>query len=79
MAELLLFVTIKEKLQTDSITIDPSIKTILELREWMIEQYPSIENDLSNVIWAKNEEYVELDDVIYPTDVVAIISPVSGG
>lgn len=79
MAELLLFVNIKEKLQTDSIAIDPSLETIADLHTWLVAKYPSIEEDLTNIIWAKNEEYVESDEPIHEGDVVAIITPVSGG
>ncbi len=79
MAKLLLFVHIKEKVQTDSLVIPAKIRTIAELESWLGEEYPTIKEDLAHVIWAKNEEYVELEEQIEPDDVIAMIAPVSGG
>ncbi|MET3507212.1 MoaD/ThiS family protein [Halalkalibacter oceani] len=79
MASLLLFASIKEKLETDALTIDPELNTIAEVREWLIEQHPEVSADLEQVIWAKNEEYAELSETFSDDDTLAIISPVSGG
>ncbi|MCM3760265.1 MoaD/ThiS family protein [Alkalihalobacillus oceani] len=79
MASLLLFASLKEKLGTDALTIDPGLNTIAEVREWLIEQHPEVSADLEQVIWAKNEEYAELSETFSSDDTLAIISPVSGG
>lgn len=72
------FAEIKEILQTNSENID--IKESIDVESFkqvLFERHPSISNKKFQV--AVNEEFVQKEDIIQPTDVVALIPPVSGG
>lgn len=76
--KVLYFAEIKEILQTDSEMIDINEELSVERFEQMLfERHPSIKDKKFQV--AVNEEFVKKEDIIQPTDVVALIPPVSGG
>lgn len=79
MANVLLFASIKEKLQQQSLSIPTTVSTIGELKSWLVQTYPEIEDDLEDVMWAKNEQFADETEQIEENDVIAIITPVSGG
>lgn len=78
--KVLYFSSIKDKLKKNSeeFEIDKDI-TVEEFLNILAKKYPQIENNLSNVMIAVNEEYVDKDYLLKNNDVVAIIPPVSGG
>ena len=76
--KVLYFAEIKEILQTDSETIDINESINVDaFKQNLFERHPSIKSKKFQV--AVNEEFVQDEDIIQPTDTVALIPPVSGG
>lgn len=76
--KVLYFAEIKEILQTDSETIDINEAINVDaFNQYLFERHPSIKTKKFQV--AVNEEFVQDEDIIQPTDIVALIPPVSGG
>lgn len=76
--KVLYFAEIKEILQTDSETIDINESINVDaFKQNLFERHPSINSKKFQV--AVNEEFVQDEDIIQPTDTVALIPPVSGG
>lgn len=75
----LYFSSIKDKLgkQQEEIEFDGS--SIKDFKEKIAQLYPEIKDNLDRVMFAVNEEYVDLDFVVKEGDVIGIIPPVSGG
>ena len=75
--KVLYFAEIKEILQTDSETIDINESINVDaFKQNLFERHPSIKSKKFQV--AVNEEFVQDEDIIQPTDTVALIPPVSG-
>lgn len=51
--------------------------TLMLFKQNLFERHPSIKSKKFQV--AVNEEFVQDEDIIQPTDTVALIPPVSGG
>lgn len=76
--KVLYFAEIKEILQTDMEQLDTKEDISVEsFKQLLFNQHPSIREKKFQV--AVNEEFVQNEDIIQPTDVVALIPPVSGG
>ncbi|RAN80333.1 molybdopterin converting factor subunit 1 [Bacillus sp. SRB_331] len=77
MIEVLLFAHLQEEASKPALHIDCENITVTELKEVLIKKYSvAISNE---IMVAVNEEYANEDDIIQTGDVVAMISPVSGG
>ncbi|MEP7129140.1 MAG: MoaD/ThiS family protein [Chitinophagales bacterium] len=62
-----------------SISIELSDKpTVVDLKHSLQEKYPRLKQ-LSTFMIAVNNRYASSDEMISPTDEIAIIPPVSGG
>lgn len=55
-----------------------NLRTVGEVRHFLIEQYPALKN-LSSLALAVNMEYANENQAILDTDEIALIPPVSGG
>ncbi len=77
MIKLLFFAELEEIVGSRELTIEKGELTIVELKQFLKEQYPTLPVDRAMI--AVNEEYVEDTNVIKANDVVALIPPVSGG
>nr|WP_245342050.1 MULTISPECIES: molybdopterin converting factor subunit 1 [Staphylococcus] len=76
--KVLYFAEIKEILQTDSEILDINeTMDVNNFKQRLFERHPSIQSKKFQV--AVNEEFVQEEDIIQPTDTVALIPPVSGG
>lgn len=77
MNKILFFATLKEEIGQGTIDIDAKNKTIGELKEILVESYPTL--NLEGVMTAINEEFALDVDQIQEEDTIAFIPPVSGG
>ena len=57
---------------------DAELKTVGELRRWLLASYPAFA-DLASLRVAVNEEYAEDELVLHPGDEIVLIPPVAGG
>lgn len=64
--------------QVLSIPEDPKIATVLELKQWILDQYPEMGNLYSFAI-AVDQEYADDETPITQSQEIALIPPVSGG
>jgi len=61
-----------------TVVIETNSKTVGDLRSWLVQNYPSI-NDLRSLFIAVNKNYAADDIVLKETDEIVLIPPVSGG
>jgi len=75
----LLFGIIRDVIGENTLKLDLE-KAILigQLKQDLLKKYTNLQQ-YSNFSIAVNEEYVDLNYVLQPNDVVALIPPVSGG
>lgn len=73
------FAGIAEKINKQEIVLKQQEMTVGGLRQWLIAEYPALEDDLNRAMIAVNEEFAEEETKISEVDVVALIPPVSGG
>ena len=75
----LLFGIIRDVIGENTLELDLE-KAILigQLKQDLLKKYTNLQQ-YSNFSIAVNEEYVDLNYVLQPNDVVALIPPVSGG
>jgi molybdopterin synthase catalytic subunit len=57
----------------------PNAATVLELKNYLVQRYPSVEKALPTSVVAINREFAFDDDLLKAGDEVAIFPPVSGG
>ncbi len=76
--KLLYFSILKERLKAEFEEIEFSGK-VSELRRFLIEKYPELEDIIKVSMFAVNYEYVGEDFELKGGEVVAVIPPVSGG
>ncbi|AKS66478.1 molybdopterin synthase small subunit [Staphylococcus schleiferi] len=76
--KVLYFAEIKELLgqSEETFHFDHPI-AVTALKQHLYQNYPAIQGKKFQV--AINEDFAQVDDVIQPNDVVALIPPVSGG
>lgn len=76
--KVLYFAEIKEILQkgTEEFELEHEM-TVEAFKKYLFETYPEIKGKQFQI--ALNEEFVPNDELIQPSDVVALIPPVSGG
>ncbi|WP_202081073.1 molybdopterin converting factor subunit 1 [Caldalkalibacillus salinus] len=79
MIKVLFFAGLAEKTGQRVVELDYCDLTVRDLKSKVIQQYPSIKQDLDGVMVAVNEEFVNADYKISSADEVAFIPPVSGG
>lgn len=60
------------------ISAEEKIKTVQQLRLFLMEQYPALKK-LSSLAIAVNNKYAQKEDNITIDDEIALIPPVSGG
>ncbi|CAM4046917.1 MULTISPECIES: molybdopterin converting factor subunit 1 [Bacillus cereus group] len=78
MITILLFANLREEVGSDRFVIlEKQEMTVLQLKEWLKASY-SLQS-LDRVMVAVNEEFVTNDEMIKAGDIVALITPVSGG
>lgn len=78
MIKVLFFAHLKDATGKEAVTINASGKTVAQLKELVIKEFPSIQT-LDTVMTAINEEFSNDADVLNDGDTVAFIPPVSGG
>lgn len=78
--EVLLFGISKELVgkQVLAVPKDPEIATVLELKQWILTQYPKMGN-LNSFAIAVDQEYADDQTRIFENQEIALIPPVSGG
>lgn len=75
-----LFAGLKDRLGVSQVEIPAvSPKTVQELENDLIRQYPAAAELLRTSFWAVNQAYAERSETVSSVDEVAIIPPVSGG
>lgn len=81
MNRVLLFAGLNEAVHASQITLPPdaAATTVGDIRHWLAEQYPQIEDLLQKSMAAVNQEYAHDDTRVSTTDEIAFIPPVSGG
>ncbi|MCX7738296.1 MAG: molybdopterin converting factor subunit 1 [Hydrogenothermaceae bacterium] len=75
----LYFSSIRDKLGKQQEEIEFEGGSIKDFKEKIAQLYPDIKDNLDKVMFAVNEEYVDLDFVVKEGDTIGIIPPVSGG
>lgn len=78
---ILLFAGLKERLNCGQLEIElhaPSVTPEI-LKQHLIERYPEVEELISLSYLAINQVYAKPNALLYPTDEIALIPPVSGG
>lgn len=78
--EVLLFGISKELMgqQVLSLPVDSKIANVLELKRWILNQYPAMGN-LNSFAIAVDQEYADDETPISGNQEIALIPPVSGG
>lgn len=74
-----LFARLREQAGTSCEQVDAAGATIADVYRALRRHHPGLEADLALVRPARNEEFVEWDDVVHDGDELAFIPPVSGG
>ena len=75
----LLFGIIRDIIGENTLELDLEKAILIEqLKQDLLKKYNNLQQ-YSNFSIAVNEEYVDLNYVLQPNDVVALIPPVSGG
>nr|WP_258516347.1 MoaD/ThiS family protein [Ureibacillus sinduriensis] len=75
--KILLFAGLQEEIGADSLMMDCTECTVLEVKKYVLTKFPLV--DLQQVITAVNEEFSQEEDKVISGDVVAFLPPVSGG
>jgi len=68
----------REIMEAQSGIATPEVNSVGQLRQWLGDQYPDL-NNIASFMIAVNQEYAEDLHPLNPSDEVAIIPPVSGG
>ncbi|WP_162415694.1 molybdopterin converting factor subunit 1 [Cyclobacterium roseum] len=78
--EVLLFGISKELMgqQVLSLPVDSKIANVLELKRWILNQYPEMGN-LNSFAIAVDQEYADDETPVSGNQEIALIPPVSGG
>ena len=76
--KVLLFGIVKDIVAAPVINVAEEIATVGDLKQWLVRQYPAIQN-LRSLMIAVNSTYAGNEQVLLPGDEVAVIPPVSGG
>jgi molybdopterin converting factor subunit 1 len=58
---------------------DNEITTVRRVREYLLNEIPSLQRIASALLWAVNNEYAAEERTVREGDVVACFPPVSGG
>ncbi|HEY3313431.1 MAG TPA: molybdopterin converting factor subunit 1 [Anaerolineales bacterium] len=76
-----LFATLKAKAQASQLTIGLKDEqpTVHDLLAEISAQHPGLESSLKSVLVAVNSEYAFSEQVLSPSDEIALFPPVSGG
>ena len=77
MNKVLFFANLKDIVGQESISLDLKDKTVAQVKELLLEQYPTL--PLDNCMAAVNEEFAIDTDIIKENEEIAFIPPVSGG
>lgn len=79
---LLLFAGARDLLKRSSITVElPTPARVKDLVHMVLSQHPELKPFFGNALISLNLEYTSVDseEVISPTDEIALIPPISGG
>ena len=75
-----MFATLKERAKTNVIAVPiNTTTTVRQLREAVATHYPALAPLMQQTLVAVNQEFAFNDDVVQPSDEVALFPPVSGG
>lgn len=77
MIKVLLFAHLQDEAGIETLEIDRTSMTVLELKQWMQDNHQM--SGLTGVMTAINESFANDSDKIKDGDTVAFIPPVSGG
>ena len=77
--KILFFAEAKRAVGLEETEIDFDGANISDLKEFLKDQFPSINNVLEGSAFAVNKEYARLQKTLKDGDTVAIIPPVEGG
>ncbi len=76
----LLFAKAREIADSDRVVVEvTSPATLMNLKQALVTQFPSLEPLASTLLWAVNNRYATDDAMITESDTVACFPPVSGG
>lgn len=77
----LYFAALRDLLQRseERLELPDEIRTVGDLRGYLSILYPVLGDSMAQVRCARNEAFAELEDVLVPGDVIALIPPVAGG
>jgi len=76
----MLFAAARELAGAESVLIGlPSGSTVAQLRTELARRFPALAALLGRSALAVNHDYAEDDRILWPTDELAVIPPVSGG
>jgi len=78
--EILLFGITKDIVGTDTLQLTDysNIRTVLDLRKWLLSRYPAM-GDLRSLAIAVDNRFADDSDPVHPSAELALIPPVSGG
>ncbi len=79
MVKVLFFAEAKRIVGKGEVDLDFAGKTVLDIKEELLEKYPSLETSFNSVVFAVNEQYVAEGTALKDGDVLAVIPPVGGG
>ncbi|MBQ0138060.1 MAG: molybdopterin converting factor subunit 1 [Kurthia sp.] len=77
MIEIFLFAQLQETIGKQKIEAPLAGKTIAEVKEWLVKEYPLI--SLTQAMTAVNEEFARDNHIVNDRDTIAFIPPISGG
>lgn len=77
--KILYFSSVKDKIGIQSEEVEFEGKTVADLKQFIVEKYPQLRENLEKVMFAVNEEYAKLTTNLKNGDTIAVIPPVSGG
>jgi len=78
--EILLFGITKDIVGNDTLHLgdNASIRTVSDLRKWLLAKYPAM-GELRSLAIAVDNRFAEDSDPVHPAAELALIPPVSGG
>ena len=79
MVKVLFFAEAKKIVEKGEVDLDFTGETVLDIKEELLEKYPSLEASFNSVVFAVNKKYATEDTVLKDGDVLAVIPPVGGG
>jgi molybdopterin converting factor subunit 1 len=78
--KILFFATLRDRAGTKSLELEiPDDTTVQGLKDWIVRDYPSLEQSMESIVISINREFAFDESVVPANAEVAMFPPVSGG